>query len=127
MDGGFQGVTTLVGEGTQVERRISEADWKILRQLEPVALERFCQRVLTELVTLASDTSSGSHERYQSVYSMIDERNRQMAAAFDGLRRSAALLQLARMKSLGLISDEEFARFSTETQQAMALITGDGQ
>ncbi len=26
---------------------VAEADWKILRQLEPIALDRFCQRAFS--------------------------------------------------------------------------------
>ena len=29
-----------------MSREISEADWKLFRQLHPLALERFCERVL---------------------------------------------------------------------------------
>ncbi len=32
---------------------ISEPDWKLYRQLHPIALERFCQRVLSDLERLA--------------------------------------------------------------------------
>lgn len=30
-------------------RAIPEADWKVLRRLHPLALERFCERVLCEI------------------------------------------------------------------------------
>lgn len=29
-----------------MEREIRESDWKLFRQLRPLALDRFCQRVL---------------------------------------------------------------------------------
>lgn len=31
-----------------VPHEINESDWKVLRRLHPVALERFCERALTE-------------------------------------------------------------------------------
>jgi hypothetical protein len=35
---------------------IGEPDWKLFRQLHPIARERFCERVLSELGPLASKT-----------------------------------------------------------------------
>jgi hypothetical protein len=42
-----------------------------------------------------------------------------LADAFNGPRRSTAVLQLARIRFQGLLSEEEFARFSTETRAAV--------
>ena len=41
--------------------QIIESDWKILRELKPLALERLCERALSEVVQLASDTRKGAH------------------------------------------------------------------
>ena len=30
-------------------RAIAEADWKVLRRVHPLALERYCERVLAEI------------------------------------------------------------------------------
>jgi hypothetical protein len=43
---------------------ISEADWKVFRRLRPIALERFCERVLSEIGQTASESGKGAHERY---------------------------------------------------------------
>ncbi|WP_165067220.1 peptide ABC transporter substrate-binding protein [Paludisphaera rhizosphaerae] len=104
---------------------LSEAEWKYLSQhLQPLALDRFCRRVLAEVAQVATDDAKGSHERYRAVFQLIEERDRELAAAFDGLRRSTAFWQLIRMRSLGLITDEELAGFSPETQDAIrALMT----
>ena len=32
-----------------MQRTISESDWKLFRQLHALALERFCERVLSEV------------------------------------------------------------------------------
>lgn len=106
-------------------RQISEADWRVLRQLEPVARDRYCNRALSEVVGRATDAAVGSHARYLAVFRLLQRRDRELAGAFDGLRRSTAYLQLARMRSLGLITDAEFARFSPETRQAVSLFSGD--
>ena len=46
-----------------MERRINEPDWKILRELEPVARDRLCQRILSEVVRCATGTAAGAHDR----------------------------------------------------------------
>ncbi|MEZ0326323.1 MAG: peptide ABC transporter substrate-binding protein [Fimbriimonas sp.] len=95
---------------------IHEPDWKLLRSLSPVALERLSQRILDELVAIANDSSMTAHDRYGTIYGHIHDRNKDMAYAFDGLRRSTAINQLALMKIHGLITDEEYAGFSTQTR-----------
>ena len=36
-------------------RTIAEADWKVLRRVHPLALERYCERVLAELARVRSE------------------------------------------------------------------------
>lgn len=107
-------------------REIPERDWKLLRDLRSVALERFCQRALEELTRVAADSGKTHHERYGAVYGLVQERDRELAAALDGLRRSTALSQLARMRSYGLLTDEEMARFSPETRGVIGAFVGVG-
>ena len=42
-------------------REIGQPDWKLYRQLHPVALERFCQRVLSDIERPAKDSAKTSH------------------------------------------------------------------
>ena len=104
-----------------MERRISETDWKLLRRLEPTALERFCQLVLSEVARLANGNAEGSHERYLKVFKLIQERDDELGAAFNDTRRSNAFVHLARISSLGLLTDEESEGFSAEARCAVAL------
>jgi hypothetical protein len=99
-----------------MSREISERDWKYLSRLRPVALERFCGRVLAEVDRISARSEAGSHERYLEVYDLIRRRDRELAAAFNGLRRSSALMQLLAIVSLGLLTDEEIADFGDETR-----------
>jgi hypothetical protein len=94
--------------------QISEADWKVFRSVRVNALERFCDRVLSEVSRLAAETGQGSHQRYLAVYKLLQKQDKQLADMFDDLRRSTALLQLALMRSQDLLTDEEFARLSSE-------------
>ncbi len=102
-------------------RQIKESDWKILRQLSAVALERFCEKVLSEVEAIRADNSKSIHQRYLDVFQLMRKRDKELAQAFDNLRRSTALEQLILMKAHGLITDEEFSRFSQETQDAVKL------
>lgn len=95
---------------------IRESDWKIFRELREVALDRFCQKVLSDMVQAASDGSRGHHERYLAVYELIRERDKELAGVFDSPRRSVAMMQLAAIRARKLLTDEEFARFSPETR-----------
>ncbi|OWK35784.1 peptide ABC transporter substrate-binding protein [Fimbriiglobus ruber] len=95
---------------------ISEPDWKLFRHLHAVALDRFCYRVLAEVNRITADSSLTHHARYLEVVKLVDRRDRECAELFDDLRRSTALLQLARIRSLDLVTDEEFAQFSPETR-----------
>ena len=109
-----------------MEGAIREADWKRFRELRPLALDRFCQRVLTELGQLATAKSPGSHERYLAVYHLVPRRDEELAKAFNEPRRSTAVLQLACLQAQGLLTEEEFADFSPECRAAVGAYLGLG-
>jgi len=100
-----------------MSRTIKESDWKLLKEIAPMALERFCCRILAGINHLASDSTQSCHQRYLAVFALIRDRDREIAEAFNDLRRSTALLQLATIHSHGLLSNDEFARFSAETRE----------
>ena len=100
-------------------RVIHESDWKHFRQLRTVALDRFCQRVLGEVSRLAADTGTSSHDRYLALFQLIQDRDEELADAFNNPRRSTAFVQLARIQFTDLLTEEEFARFSPETQASV--------
>jgi ABC-type nitrate/sulfonate/bicarbonate transport system ATPase subunit len=82
-------------------------------------LDRFCQRVLSEVARLSSDVTVNPHERYLAVFDLINRRNDELADAFDDMRRSTALRRLACIQSHCLLTDEEFGRFSASTRDAI--------
>ncbi|MCI0379212.1 MAG: hypothetical protein L0215_16510 [Gemmataceae bacterium] len=107
-----------------MSRTISEADWKVFRQVRQIALERFCERVLFDIVRLASDAKKSSHERYLAVFKLIEERDQELADAFNDPRRSTAFFQLTRIQANELLTDEEMSRFSPETRAAVQSLLG---
>lgn len=100
-------------------RDIAESDWKLLRQLHQLALDRFCERVLSEIGQVISASGPSSHQQYLAVFELIMRRNSELAEAFDDLRRSTAILRLASIQSHHLLSEEEFGRFSKSTRDAV--------
>ena len=96
-----------------------ERDWRVFREVRAAALERFCERILSEITRIARDNSTSGHERYLLVYELVQDRDVDIAAAFNDLRRSTALRQLAIMQSLDVLSAGELARFSSDTQTSI--------
>lgn len=103
-------------------RSIPESDWKHFRQVQQSSLERFCQRVMSEIGDHISPHDSDPHQRYLAICELVRRSNREMAEAFNDVRRSTALIQLTRIHSLGLLTDQEFAQFSDATRDAVQAI-----
>jgi hypothetical protein len=95
----------------------AERDWKHLRLLHGIALERFCSQVLTEAIAIAQARDSPAHERYLQLFDFLLDRNDAMARAFDDMRRSTGLQRLIAMVGLSVLTDEELAGFSPDVQQ----------
>lgn len=102
-----------------MDRKFPESDWKVFRELRVLALDRFCERVLSELGSIASDARRTHHERYLAVYNLIQQQNDDLADAFDNPRRSMLVTQLARIRAQELLTDEEFSRFGLPTRESV--------
>ncbi len=98
---------------------IKESDWKLLRRLHQVALERFCERALADVQSVMADTSVAYHDRYLKVFDLIRARDKTISRIFDEPRRSTALISLADMKHEGLLNADELAQFSAQARQAI--------
>ena len=103
---------------------IKESDWKILRQLHSEALERFCNQILLEIERINSDSAKSFHQKYLDIYEIMQRRDKELAQIFNDLRRSTALTQLAAINACGLLSEEEFLRFSQDTRNIVTLLVG---
>jgi hypothetical protein len=103
------------------EKNIPERDWRLLRSLHRTALERYCSRVLDECAAVACSNGS-AHERYGRLYRLLQDRDDDIAAAFNDLRRSTAVQRLAAMINLGVVTDADLSAFTSSTSEgAMAL------
>lgn len=106
-------------------QKINELDWQLLRRIRPLALERFCQRVLGEVARITATPDQAWHERYLLVYTSIRDRDDEMARAFNDARRSNALEQLALMMSFDLLTEDEFSEFTDETRAIVSFLVGE--
>ncbi len=95
---------------------IPERDWKVVKQLHPVLLQRYCQQVFQEVHALTEEDDCDYHDAYQALYDLVHKRNKAMRDLFDGLTRSKATLMVLAWKNNNLMTDEEFERFSEATQ-----------
>jgi hypothetical protein len=101
-----------------VRGTIAETDWKVLRRLHPIALERFCERVLAEIEGVMHPGQS-AHQRYLDIFEIVQHRDREMARIFDDPKRSHALIMLAQIHAKGLLTEEEFQSLSPEARSAL--------
>jgi hypothetical protein len=102
-----------------MSRDIPEADWRIYRELRPRALERYCERVLNEIVGKAAQADRSFHDRYIAIYRLLRDSDETLARAFDSPRRSMAIQQIGTIAALGLLEPEELQRFSEPTRASI--------
>jgi len=98
-------------------RELPESDWKILSRLKPLALDRLCQRILLESENIIARVKEGGyHSAYLELYKHIHANDKKIDNCFNDWRRSSALEILINWRLENLITEEEFAAFSSETR-----------
>jgi len=100
--------------------KLPERDWKRLRELRSVALERLCERILGEVAALSAEPSLTWHERYLATYALMQRRDGDITEAFNNDSRSRAIVHLTAMVRMQLVTDEELKGFSEETRETVA-------
>lgn len=122
---GDAGSARTVDEGETMSGDFAEAEWRILRELKPVLLDRLCTRIMDECRAVMDDGTRSAHERYLALFQTVNERNEDVAMAFDDMRRSRAAWRLAWMRHLGLFHDDEWERFSPGTRDTVQFLAGE--
>ena len=95
---------------------ISEADWKHFKQVKADALDICCQQVLDDVRKGIDDPELSNHAKYLYLYKLMENSDKRIANIFDYNARSKAMLQLALMKSDGLLEAKQINGFSDELQ-----------
>lgn len=72
--------------------------------------------MLSELGDVAASHDGTAHQRYIRAYKLIERHDKELARAFNDLRRSTAILQLGIMRRMNLLSDEDLSVFSEQTR-----------
>jgi hypothetical protein len=67
---------------------VPESDWKLFRELQQHALERFCKGALEEVQAILRDGSRSHHNRYLDVFRLLRTRDDEFPHAFNDARRS---------------------------------------
>lgn len=99
-------------------RKIPESDWKKLRNIRKLALQRACQRILDDLQDFLHQQKGqeNAHETYLKVYKKVEKGDKGIADGFDDWRRSTVYMTLFNWVHSGLLTKEEFESLSEETQ-----------
>ncbi len=95
---------------------ISEADWKHFKQVKADALDICCQQVLEDVRKGIDDPELSNHAKYLYLYKLMENSDKRIVNIFDYNARSKAMLQLALMKSDGLLEAKQISGFSDELQ-----------
>ncbi len=102
--------------------RIKESDWKTFTKLRPLALERYCKKVMGDVDKIIHKDEEDAHERYIEMYNIIRDGDKKLAHMFDGFSRSKALDQLVMYYGNDLLNEEEIAQLSAETRERILAI-----
>jgi|TARA_R110002049_G_scaffold190829_3_gene359521 hypothetical protein len=97
--------------------RIKESDWKIFKKLRPLALQRYCKRVMGNVDKIIHEEFLDAHERYIEMYKIVHDGDKKLSHMFDGFSRSKALDQLVMYYGNDLLKEEEIAQLSDETRE----------
>ena len=96
-------------------RGIAERDWRLVRKLHPIALQRYCQQVFQDVHALTEEGECDHHAAYLELYKLVRDRDKTIGYLFDDLRRSRATMMVMGWKNHDLITEDELAMFSEKT------------
>jgi hypothetical protein len=79
---------------------------------------------MAECAAIMSNSDFSPHERYLRLYRLVQDRNRDIAIAFDDMRRSTGIRHIASMISLDLLTRDELEGFTPQTLAAALDLKG---
>ena len=103
-------------------RPLSEADWKYMQRLQPVLLNRLCEKFNTEMVRILQEEDAGTpHERYLNAFKHMQDADDIIADCFNDWRRSTLLQKMGFLLHHDLMTSDEYAGLSDETRAILTL------
>ena len=97
-------------------RHIKESDWKYLRKIRDGILNRHCDAILEVVDLIIQNRAGAEHNSYLQIYSLIRDKDKEIGYTYNDLRRSNAVEKICYMRKYLAMTDEEFSKFSEETQ-----------
>ncbi len=97
-------------------RPITESDWKYLRKIKDKILNRHCDAILEVLDLILKNREGEEHKSYLQIYSLINNKDKEIAITYNDLKRSNAIEKICHMRRHLAMTDEEFSKFSEETK-----------
>jgi hypothetical protein len=95
---------------------LPESDWKLFKEIHPLASERYCSRALKAITALMEDTTKDSIDRFFELTKLIKVQEKEWNVVFSDWRRSTAKLQLGAMYCRDLLTQAEFEKLSPITR-----------
>lgn len=88
-----------------------------MRKLKSTLLERLCERINKNTVTMLNNPNRSAYQRYLDIFKQIQIDNEAVANAFDDWRRSTIAWKILEIYRQELFTDGELQGFTLETQQ----------
>lgn len=103
--------------------KIKESDWKYLKKLKPMLLERACTQINKEAeLILKNEENREQYHVYMDMFSHYEKKDDILAECFDDYRRSKAKQRIFSLVYHGIMSDDELQGFSDDTKEFVKLM-----
>jgi hypothetical protein len=105
---------------------IPEQEWRKIRDMKDIVLDRACKEILDALRARLTIPSIGQshHEQYLKIYEWVDDQDEKIGNGFDGLRRSTAYVLVSHWVVNRWLTLHEFNRLSEDTRSKVLFLAG---
>ncbi len=103
--------------------KIKESDWKYLKKLKPILLERACANINKEAQLILENKENRDHYQvYMAIYDHYQKKDDMIADCFNDYRRSTAKRRILSLVYYGIMSEDELQGFSEDTKEFVELM-----
>jgi hypothetical protein len=96
---------------------VPEKDWKIFRKLQAELTATACELIFAKVAILTESRKSCEHKSYLELYDLIKNEDAKIAEMFNNPTRNNVLLKIVAIRQFGVLSNEQFQMFTSETQE----------
>lgn len=101
---------------------VTEKDWKLFRKLQAQLTAKACELIFIKAQTIANNRAGKEHASYLELYDLIQNEDHKIGEMFNNPTRNNLLLKLVSLTAYGVLTAEQLAMFSQETQERIASI-----